>query len=70
MGFILIDMPKNKGGGDGSNQHQKSYLSTDTTSSKSLKLKDIGISRDQSSAYQAVASIPEPEFEQQLADFS
>lgn len=56
-GELLIDMDMNKGGRPSKNQ-----------SSESTSLKDIGISKDQSSSYQTLARINDDDFEGQLDD--
>jgi hypothetical protein len=53
-------------GGDGSNQHAKKQTSSATTFAKPKTLDQLGISRDQSSAWKELAGIPQKEFEEQL----
>lgn len=60
-GQILSDMDLNPGG----QAEHKSYLSRQSTG-KIPKLSDLGISRNQSSRWQVIASIPEEEFEQRV----
>jgi hypothetical protein len=58
---MLAEMPKNEGGkGTGSNQHEVRLH--DTTAPKTLS--EIGISKDQSSRWQKLASVPDVQFEQ------
>jgi hypothetical protein len=64
-GELLRDMEKNKGAqGTGSNQHRQ-VRSADTTAPK---LRELGISKQQSSDWQRLSAIPEERFEEALAD--
>jgi N6-adenosine-specific RNA methylase IME4 len=63
MGEMLLDMPKNPGG----KAEQELYRSHDATS-KIEKLEDIGITKSDSSRWQAIASIPEETFEKHIEE--
>jgi len=60
-GEILAAIEKNPGG----QSEHKSYLSQDGTG-RTSKLSDLGITRNQSSRWQLIASISEQEFEERL----
>lgn len=62
MGELIIEMDKSKGG----RPAEKPVLGVDRFSA--VTLTDMGISRNQSSQAQAIARIPEPEFEQTLSE--
>jgi site-specific DNA-methyltransferase (adenine-specific) len=66
-GAILADMEKAKGGGNGNNQYARSNLSPRGTGCIQT-LTSLGITRNQSSRWQQVASIPEDLFEQFIQD--
>lgn len=61
MGELLTEMPKNPGG----QAEHKSYQSHDATTSP--KLSDIGITKSDSSRYQAIAKLPQETFERHIA---
>jgi hypothetical protein len=62
VGQLLRDGEKNKGArGTGSNQYQE-VRSTDTTTPP-LTLKQLGISKDQSSQWQKLGAMPDDDFE-------
>ncbi len=60
-GQLLSKMEKNRGGGDRKSDHP----SRGTTGDKST-LSDLGVTRDQSSRWQALAGVPEEDFEKSL----
>ncbi len=60
-GEILVGMDKNHGG----QAEHKSYVSQQGTGTNP-KLSDLGISRNQSSRWQAIASIPHQQFEERM----
>lgn len=60
VGKLLSEMEKAKGG----KSEQKLYRSHDSTGNKSLK--DMGISKNQSSKWQKLGKIPDEEFEEKL----
>lgn len=62
-GELLIETEKHPGGGPG---RGKKNQSPPATSFSPPKLKDLGISKDQSADWQKVAAIPEREFERRL----
>lgn len=62
-GALLATLEKAKGGGD--IRLPKEHRSHDTTSARTLS--DLGISKDQSSRWQQLATVPEDEFEAALA---
>jgi N6-adenosine-specific RNA methylase IME4 len=65
-GELLAEMEKNKGAqGTGSNQHEVRSLQSDRTSPPTLK--DLGISKNQSSRWQKFASLSEDEQEARIA---
>ena len=66
-GELLKEMELDKGGGDRKSDNYKNHHSHDATSD-SLKLSDIGISKDQSSRWQSMSSIPEPIFENHIRE--
>lgn len=62
-GILLTGMEKNKGAeGNQSNQHSREVQSTNTTTPKTLS--EIGITKDQSSQFQKLASIDENKFDE------
>lgn len=67
LGVLLSEMEMNSGGGNGSNQYQKSNRSHDVTGCTKT-LSDIGISKMQSSRWQQIAKIPDGVFNQFLTD--
>jgi len=62
-GDILLDMEKNPGG----QAEHESYLSHDGTG-RTPKLADLGITRNQSSRWQSIASIPEKDFDERVEE--
>ena len=66
-GELLKEMPKNEGGGNGSNQHQKT-ATPNTPQVVAPKLSDMGITYSQSSRFQSIASIPVAIFEAQIIE--
>lgn len=69
-GEILKEMPKNEGGGNGSNQYERR-----ATGNKMLPvaddtptLSDIGLTKTQSSRFQSIASIPSEIFEARIIE--
>lgn len=62
-GEILFVMEKNPGG----QVEHESYLSFESTP-RAQKLSDIGLSRNQSSQWQSIASIPEKEFDERVEE--
>jgi N6-adenosine-specific RNA methylase IME4 len=58
-GRMLAEMPKNPGGGDRRSDHR----SHDATGGPA-KLEDLGVSKTQSSRWQAVASLPDEDYEE------
>lgn len=64
-GELIVEMPKNEGGGDRKSQEYK--ITGNTMLPVIPTLADIGISKVQSSRWQSVASIPEAIFEETIA---
>lgn len=65
LGKVLSETEKNKGAaGTGNNQYQE-LRSTDTTTPK---LSDLGLTKDQSSDYQKIASIPDDQWENFISE--
>ena len=64
MGALLDETKKTKQR-RGVGQPQKEY-SRQLDYSSPKKLKDVGITKDQSSQFQQMAAIPEPEFERRI----
>lgn len=69
-GEILREMPKNEGGGNGSNQYEKRATGNTMlpVADVTPTLSDIGLTKMQSSRFQSIASIPELSFEQAIAE--
>lgn len=53
---------RHKGGGDETNQYRKEHVSSHDDASKPT-LKELGLTRDESSDYQKLAAMPQQEFE-------
>jgi site-specific DNA-methyltransferase (adenine-specific) len=68
-GELLKEMELDKGGGDRKSDNYKNHHSHDATSD-SFKLSDIGISKDQSSRWQSIASIPEKIFDDHISEIT
>lgn len=61
MGKMLQTMEKNKGGGDMT--VAKEHRSTDVTGEETATLAELGVTKNQSSNWQRIATVPEQEFE-------
>jgi hypothetical protein len=62
-GKLLAEIEKARAG-----RHPKNNRSTDTTNYSQPTLRDLNITKDQSSNWQKLAKVPEPDFEAALAD--
>jgi len=65
LGKLLEETELNGGGGDVKSESYKNHQSQRSTGEKP-RLADLGITRNESSTYQKIASIPEEVFEQQI----
>ncbi len=67
LGKLLEETELSSGGGNGSNQYDKKEQPvTNNDRLQKPRLSELGISKNESSAYQKIAAIPEEVFEQQI----
>lgn len=67
MGAFLADMPKNTGCAGNPGGRGASVVQSEAAIAQRPRLKDMGITLDQSSRAQKLAAIPKPEFTERIA---